>query len=149
MDDCFCLPIICGCSTSVKPDSDGPTQMRLCPRCSNATVISAKSRSWFELCCVPIIPYSSKHVWVCQTCQWQQEVGGMEPAIPQQGYMHPNQQQQPQWGPPPPQWNGPPQGQYGGPPQGHYGGPPQGHFNGPPQGQYSPHQPPHQQYPPH
>lgn len=36
-----------------------------------AAVCSAKSKEYFEICFVPLIPMSSKHIWLCSICQWQ------------------------------------------------------------------------------
>ncbi|KAF5324770.1 hypothetical protein D9611_004553 [Ephemerocybe angulata] len=99
MDFFFCLPILFGCKTTVKPDGDQIP--RVCPRCNNAAVISAKSRDWFEICFVPLIPMSSKHIWTCSICQWSMrvEAGGWEPTPvgqagpPPAGYYPPNWQQ--------------------------------------------------------
>ncbi|KAJ7847557.1 hypothetical protein B0H13DRAFT_84168 [Mycena leptocephala] len=38
---------------------------------SPASVRSAKATTWFELFWVPLIPFSSKHIWLCSTCQWK------------------------------------------------------------------------------
>jgi hypothetical protein len=75
-----------GCSTKVKPD--GTEQIaRMCPRCNNgrpcnclsirsaeraylASVFSAKRTEWFELFWIPLIPMGSKHVWMCNICQF-------------------------------------------------------------------------------
>ncbi|OCH95494.1 hypothetical protein OBBRIDRAFT_788049 [Obba rivulosa] len=85
MDFIFCLPIIFGCPTKIKPEGD--QSPRICPRCHNASVHSAKSRTWFELCWVPLIPMNSKHIWICSICQWNlpKQTGqqqGWEPAVP-------------------------------------------------------------------
>jgi len=81
MDFIFCLPIIFGCPTKIKPDGD--QSPRICPRCNNASVTSAKSRLWFELCFVPLIPMQSKRIWMCSICQWSVPLQqGWEPAIP-------------------------------------------------------------------
>ncbi|KAF9453288.1 hypothetical protein P691DRAFT_695369, partial [Macrolepiota fuliginosa MF-IS2] len=85
--DFFCLPLIFGCSSSVSPDVGQPP--RVCPNCHNGepasfsaaegdpsnrskpvSITSGKKRTWFELCCVPIIPMSSSHVWMCSICNW-------------------------------------------------------------------------------
>ncbi|KZP23608.1 hypothetical protein FIBSPDRAFT_737216, partial [Athelia psychrophila] len=68
-----------GCTTKISPDSD--QQPRVCPRCHNGSVFGAKSRQWFEFCFVPLVPMSSKHVWMCSICQWQVPI--------QQGYVQP------------------------------------------------------------
>ncbi|CAO1626171.1 unnamed protein product [Parajaminaea phylloscopi] len=74
MDFCFCIPIIFGCPTKIKQEGDGTAYV--CPRCHNAQVITAKSRTWFELCWVPLIPMKSKHIYACGICQWQGDQGG-------------------------------------------------------------------------
>ncbi|KAF8969905.1 hypothetical protein BDZ97DRAFT_1653103, partial [Flammula alnicola] len=57
-----------GCSTKISPEGDQIP--RICPRCHNAAVVSAKSREFFEFCFVPLIPMSNKHIWLCSICQW-------------------------------------------------------------------------------
>ncbi|KAJ7074267.1 hypothetical protein C8F01DRAFT_14739 [Mycena amicta] len=64
----FCLPILCGCQQNLKPEGD-PTA-RICPNCHNASVFSAKKTEWFTLFFVPLVPFSSKHVWLCHICRW-------------------------------------------------------------------------------
>ncbi|KAF8509551.1 hypothetical protein JB92DRAFT_499350 [Gautieria morchelliformis] len=72
----------------------------MCPRCNNAAVVSAKSRVWFELFFVPLIPMPSSHVWLCTICQWEvPHQQGYEPALPGPGF-HPGQP--PQLQPPQP-----------------------------------------------
>ncbi|KIY43636.1 hypothetical protein FISHEDRAFT_53172, partial [Fistulina hepatica ATCC 64428] len=61
--------LLVGCSTKISPEGDQTP--RLCPRCNNVAVISAKKRNWFELFCVPVIPMNSKHIWICTICNWQ------------------------------------------------------------------------------
>ncbi|GHJ88116.1 hypothetical protein NliqN6_4518 [Naganishia liquefaciens] len=127
--DFFCIPIACGCPTKIKQDEAGPA--RVCPNCHNASVISAKSRTWFEFCFVPLFPFSSDRVWKCGICQWEVERNkGFEPQVAGQGYIHPGQSgqyQQPGYGPPMQGYMPPPQGgmQYPGPnqypAQGQYG----------------------------
>ncbi|KAG2061213.1 hypothetical protein BDR06DRAFT_924787 [Suillus hirtellus] len=93
MDFFFCLPIIFGCPTKIKPE--GNQGARICPRCHNAAMFTAKSRTWFELCFVPLIPLNSKHVWMCGICQLQVNVQpGWEPQVAQLGYQHPQVQGQ-------------------------------------------------------
>ncbi|KAJ7273214.1 hypothetical protein C8J57DRAFT_1179002 [Mycena rebaudengoi] len=77
----MCLPIIFGCSDKVKSEGD-PTN-RICPNCQHASVLSAKSTSWFELFWVPLIPFSSEHIWLCQICHWKapNKPGLFEPAL--------------------------------------------------------------------
>ncbi|KIK06612.1 hypothetical protein K443DRAFT_267123 [Laccaria amethystina LaAM-08-1] len=64
----ICLPILFGCQTKVKPE--GEQGLWKCPRCNNVSVISAKTTTWFELFFIPLVPFSSKHVWMCTICQW-------------------------------------------------------------------------------
>ncbi|KAL5533197.1 hypothetical protein ACEPAF_4973 [Sanghuangporus sanghuang] len=115
MGDCdffICIPILFGCPTKIKPDGD--QSPRICPRCNNASVFRAKSRTWFELCFIPLIPMTSKHIWCCSICQWQVPLQqGWEPMVPQSGFA--------------PGWQGQPQQ------QGRYGGPPPGPGQVPPQ----------------
>ncbi|KAH7889844.1 hypothetical protein F5I97DRAFT_1941089 [Phlebopus sp. FC_14] len=90
MDFFFCLPVIFGCPTKIKPE--GNQGSRICPRCHNdiAAMFAAKSRTWFELCFVPLIPLQSKHVWMCGICQLQTEMQpSWEPPLAQPGYQHP------------------------------------------------------------
>ncbi|KAJ3483339.1 hypothetical protein NLI96_g6391 [Meripilus lineatus] len=100
MDLFFCIPIIFGCPTKIKPEGD-PTP-RICPRCHNVAVQRAKSRTWFELCFVPLIPMGSKHIWICSICQW---------SVPLQPNWEP---QQANFG-----YQGPPYGVAGPPPRPH------------------------------
>ncbi|KAG2075967.1 hypothetical protein BDR04DRAFT_1125988 [Suillus decipiens] len=82
------IPLTVGCPTKVKPV--GNDAARICPRCHNAAMFSAKSRTWFELCFVPLIPMNSKHIWMCGICQLQVNMQpGWEPQIAQPGYQHP------------------------------------------------------------
>ncbi|CCM06229.1 uncharacterized protein FIBRA_08475 [Fibroporia radiculosa] len=84
MDFFFCIPIVFGCPTKVSPSGDQTP--RICPRCHNASVVSAKSRMWFELCFVPLIPMRSKHIWMCSICQWNIPMQqGWEPPLPSYG----------------------------------------------------------------
>ncbi|KAF5330911.1 hypothetical protein D9619_005847 [Psilocybe cf. subviscida] len=119
--------VLGGCSTSVAQEGDGIP--RICPRCNNAAVTAAKKKEWFELCCVPIIPMSSSHVWLCSICQWESsnqpghfepplvtnppaQGRGFYPAQPPPGFQpayNPHQPPfqpgyQPQYGPPPGQY---------------------------------------------
>ncbi|KAJ7622660.1 hypothetical protein DFH06DRAFT_1231945 [Mycena polygramma] len=78
----MCIPIIFGCQDRLKPEGDSTS--RVCPNCHNASVLSAKATSWFELFWVPLIPFSSKHIWLCQTCQWKAPhvAGQPDPPLP-------------------------------------------------------------------
>ncbi|KIM57610.1 hypothetical protein SCLCIDRAFT_16923 [Scleroderma citrinum Foug A] len=81
-----------GCPTKIRPEGDQAP--RVCPRCNNAAMFAAKSRTWFEFCFVPLIPMRTKHIWMCGICQLQTQMQpGWEPAIAQPGYQHPNMQQ--------------------------------------------------------
>ncbi|EIM90200.1 uncharacterized protein STEHIDRAFT_145330 [Stereum hirsutum FP-91666 SS1] len=98
MDFIFCLPILFGCPTKIKPDGDQTP--RVCPRCHNVSVIRAKSRTWFELCFIPLIPMTSKHIWVCSICQWSVPLQqGWEPQLPGGGGYYHQQPQQPNYQP--------------------------------------------------
>ncbi|KIJ17248.1 hypothetical protein PAXINDRAFT_73279, partial [Paxillus involutus ATCC 200175] len=67
-----CIEPAVGCPTRISPDSNqGP---RICPRCHNASMLAAKSRTWFELCFVPLVPLGSKHIWMCGICQLQAQM---------------------------------------------------------------------------
>ncbi|KAJ3726353.1 hypothetical protein DFJ43DRAFT_1087804 [Lentinula guzmanii] len=70
----FFLPLIFGCPTKVKPDGNEQTA-HFCPRCNNASVYSAKSRTWFEFFFVPLIPMKTKHIWMCGICRWTAPLG--------------------------------------------------------------------------
>lgn len=65
----------------------------VCPRCHNAQVVTGKSRTWFELCWIPLIPFKSKHIFICGICQWQApQDGQFQPQVAgQPGYAHPPQ----------------------------------------------------------
>ncbi|KZT11414.1 uncharacterized protein LAESUDRAFT_671372 [Laetiporus sulphureus 93-53] len=81
MDFIFCIPLVWGCPTKVHPVGDQTP--RVCPRCHNASVTSAKSRRWFEFCFVPLIPMRSERIWTCCICQWSVPIQpGWEPALP-------------------------------------------------------------------
>ncbi|KAJ3928811.1 MAG: hypothetical protein NXY57DRAFT_964196 [Lentinula lateritia] len=59
-----------------------------------ASVFSAKSRTWFELFFIPLIPMNTKHIWMCGICRWVAPMGPgqWEPPIayqnPQQNFGH-------------------------------------------------------------
>ncbi|TFK29781.1 hypothetical protein FA15DRAFT_663044 [Coprinopsis marcescibilis] len=99
MDFFFCLPVLFGCKTTVKPEGD--QNPRVCPRCNNAAVIGAKTRNWFEICFVPLVPLSSKHIWTCTICNWQSPRGNglWEPALPGFAPPPPAGYQPPGWQP--------------------------------------------------
>ncbi|EJD05763.1 uncharacterized protein FOMMEDRAFT_78069, partial [Fomitiporia mediterranea MF3/22] len=58
-----------GCPTKIKPDGD--QSPRVCPRYSISSVFQAKSRTWFEICWIPLIPMNSNRIWCCGICQWR------------------------------------------------------------------------------
>ncbi|KAI9638210.1 uncharacterized protein MKK02DRAFT_42598 [Dioszegia hungarica] len=77
----LCIPIICGFPTKISQDED--KQGRMCPRCNNASVVGASSRTRFELFWIPLIPFSKSHIWICSICQWQMKKGdGHDPQPP-------------------------------------------------------------------
>ncbi|KAF9072914.1 hypothetical protein BDP27DRAFT_1319630 [Rhodocollybia butyracea] len=80
----FCIPLLFGCSTSIKPSGAGKEQTaHFCPRCNNASVYSAKSRTWLEFFFIPLVPVKTKHIWMCGICQWAAPLapGNWEPPI--------------------------------------------------------------------
>ncbi|EKM82813.1 hypothetical protein AGABI1DRAFT_104670 [Agaricus bisporus var. burnettii JB137-S8] len=81
--DFFCIPLIFGCSSKVTPD--GVQTPSICPNCHNLSLASGKKRTWFELCCVPVIPLSSKHVWICPICNWSAKTSDFQPQMPAAG----------------------------------------------------------------
>ncbi|KAI0053837.1 hypothetical protein FA95DRAFT_1591693 [Auriscalpium vulgare] len=104
----ICIPILFGCTNKISPEGDQTP--RICPRCHNVSVVSAKSRMWFELFFIPLVPMQKKHLWMCSVCQWHVPTQpGWEPQLPASGYNHgsfqPGYQPQyysPQQSPPPP-----------------------------------------------
>ncbi|KAF9789869.1 hypothetical protein BJ322DRAFT_563332 [Thelephora terrestris] len=100
-----------GFGQSIKQD-DGQMP-RVCPRCHNAAVVSAKKKTTFELFCVPIFPLSSKRVWACGICHWMVPIQqGWEPPFPGLQGPPPGQWQQSPH-PSPGQWQqGPAPGQF-------------------------------------
>lgn len=49
----FCIPIVFGCPDKTSQEGDGTPYV--CPRCHNAQVVEAKSRTWFEICWIPLV----------------------------------------------------------------------------------------------
>ncbi|RSH80575.1 uncharacterized protein EHS24_009157 [Apiotrichum porosum] len=92
---------------SLVPDSPNRlTRMRQSPvacvliATTVTAVVGASSRTWFELCWIPLIPFSKKHIWLCTVCRWQMKKGdGYDPQVPQQGMAT---QQAAAYPPPPP-----------------------------------------------
>merc|ERR1711939_284061 len=117
MGDCdfFCLPLIFGCSNQIKPQGN-PGEFH-CPRCNNDRVSRVKQTKCLEICCVPLVPMGSDHLYYCDICQWQSSQSGPPP--PPAGAF-----QQPP-GAMPPMSYGYPGGGSGPPPQPGYG--PQGY----------------------
>ncbi|KAI1795991.1 hypothetical protein LXA43DRAFT_880933, partial [Ganoderma leucocontextum] len=73
-----------GCNNRTKPEGDQTP--RVCPRCHNAAVIRVKSRMWFELFFIPLIPMKSEHLWVCTICHWDVPLQqAWEPPLPYGG----------------------------------------------------------------
>ncbi|KIJ44215.1 hypothetical protein M422DRAFT_30391 [Sphaerobolus stellatus SS14] len=99
--------IVFGCPTKISQDSDSQPA-RVCPRCHNAAVVSAKSRTWFELFFVPLFPFTSSRIWICGICNWEiPHQANYEPPLPgqvappgtYQPTAHPQPTYQPQPGP--------------------------------------------------
>ena len=80
-----------GCTSKVQPDG-AEQPAHVCPRCSNgssqfrslvtephsppaASVFAAKSKTWLECFFIPLVPLSSKHIWLCGICQWASPLG--------------------------------------------------------------------------
>ncbi|ORX37387.1 hypothetical protein BD324DRAFT_625962 [Kockovaella imperatae] len=77
----MCIPIIFGCPTKITQDH--PEVGRMCPKCHNASVVGASSRTWFELFWIPLIPFSKSRIWICGTCNWEMKQGdGPDPQPP-------------------------------------------------------------------
>ncbi|KAI0273781.1 hypothetical protein BC834DRAFT_966254 [Gloeopeniophorella convolvens] len=74
------LPILFGFNNRLKIVDGTP---RVCPKCHNATVVRATSRTWFSLFLVPVVPFKKRYIWVCGTCNWHVPTqSGWEPALP-------------------------------------------------------------------
>lgn len=55
----------------------GPTLLTKCPNCSNnAAWHLLRTRAWFTLFFIPVIPYESKHVLLCEVCSQGIELHG-------------------------------------------------------------------------
>ncbi|KAF7778851.1 hypothetical protein Agabi119p4_3196 [Agaricus bisporus var. burnettii] len=74
----FCIPILFGCQTKLKPEADQIP--RVCPRCHNASVLPAKKTTWFEFFFIPVVPLSRKHILMCTICGWQAAIVDSEQA---------------------------------------------------------------------
>ncbi|GAA5967427.1 hypothetical protein JCM21900_001263 [Sporobolomyces salmonicolor] len=71
-----------GCS---KQYSQEGSQAHVCPRCNNGSVYATKERNCLEICCVPLVPLGSSHLYMCSICQWQASQSGPAPPLAQQG----------------------------------------------------------------
>ncbi|KAM0749514.1 hypothetical protein T439DRAFT_327201 [Meredithblackwellia eburnea MCA 4105] len=89
MDFCICLQI--GCSSQISQEGDGKAYQ--CPRCHNPSVFAVKETKCLEICCVPLVPMGSSHLWQCNICQWTASQDGPPPPPAMMG------------GPPPQQFN--------------------------------------------
>ena len=55
----------------------GPTMAVECPNCDNDTWLHLyRQRKWFTLFFIPVIPYSSKHLLLCEVCSQGIELKG-------------------------------------------------------------------------
>ncbi|CDR48514.1 hypothetical protein NBRC10512_003423 [Rhodotorula toruloides] len=67
----FCIPLVCGLDTKLKPDpssaSNGPLE---CPRCRNHSLQPFKRRQWFSFFWIPLVPFKAKHILFCGICQY-------------------------------------------------------------------------------
>jgi hypothetical protein len=55
----------------------GPTMATKCPNCNNDTWLQLRRyRKWFTLFFIPVIPYSSKHLLLCEVCSQGLELKG-------------------------------------------------------------------------
>ncbi|EGG01629.1 uncharacterized protein MELLADRAFT_110840 [Melampsora larici-populina 98AG31] len=68
---CFFIPLQFGCPTKISQVEDQKSDIRICPQCHNGSVYTCKTRTWFEFCFVPLIPFKSKQIWLCSICRWQ------------------------------------------------------------------------------
>ncbi|PWN30968.1 hypothetical protein BDZ90DRAFT_29934 [Jaminaea rosea] len=69
MDFCFFIPVIFGCPNKIKQDDDHTPY--LCPKCHNPQLVKARSRTWFELCWIPLIPMKKHAIYICGICQFR------------------------------------------------------------------------------
>ncbi|MBW0487131.1 hypothetical protein O181_026846 [Austropuccinia psidii MF-1] len=79
IDDC-CICISFGCPTKINPGG-GDGQARVCPRCHNGSVFQADSRTWIEICFIPLLPCRSKDIWHCSICNWQADLASFQPIL--------------------------------------------------------------------
>jgi hypothetical protein len=55
----------------------GATMATKCPNCSNDTWLQlTRYRKWFTLFFIPVVPYSSKHLLLCEVCSQGVELKG-------------------------------------------------------------------------
>ncbi|KAG9318344.1 hypothetical protein JVU11DRAFT_432 [Chiua virens] len=91
--------------TEMRAQESVPDVTTCSSRTLQASMFAAKSRTWFELCFVPLIPFKSRKVWMCGICQLQTDMQpGWAPPLAQPGYQHPG---------PSPGLPGPPPQNYG------------------------------------
>ncbi|GAA5907400.1 uncharacterized protein JCM6883_001192 [Sporobolomyces salmoneus] len=82
--DFICLSF--GCSKQYSQEGGGA---HWCPRCSNPQVYAVKERNCLEICCIPLVPLGSSHIWMCSICQWQASQKGLAPPPANQQGMPP------------------------------------------------------------
>ncbi|KAL7419285.1 hypothetical protein Q5752_006122 [Cryptotrichosporon argae] len=100
--------------TDMQVKQDAPEPGRVCPRCHNAAVVGASSRTWFEFFWIPLIPFKKHRIWICGICRWEMNMGtGPDPQAPH-GSGGGGWANNPP--PPPPPGQGQGQGQYPPPP---------------------------------
>ncbi|GAA6050633.1 hypothetical protein RTBOTA2_006875 [Rhodotorula toruloides] len=67
----FCIPLVCGLDTKLKPDPSSPSHGPLeCPRCRNHSLQPFKRRQWFSFFWIPLVPFKAKHILFCGICQY-------------------------------------------------------------------------------
>jgi hypothetical protein len=55
----------------------GATMATKCPNCNNDTwLLLSRYRKWFTLFFIPVIPYSSRHLLLCEVCSQGLELKG-------------------------------------------------------------------------
>ena len=55
----------------------GPTMVTKCPNCHNETWLQLYMyRKWFTLFFIPVIPYSTNHLLLCEVCSQGVELKG-------------------------------------------------------------------------
>ncbi|KAH9841480.1 uncharacterized protein C8Q71DRAFT_331559 [Rhodofomes roseus] len=64
-----CMTFAFGCPTKVNLDKEKPA--RVCPQCDDVAVFPAESHHQLRCFFLPVASFSSKQIWVCDTCDWQ------------------------------------------------------------------------------